>query len=52
MILCMEWTALFTAALGLQGPFKVSDIRFEPELGEIHFDLICDGKRLTCPACS
>ncbi len=48
----MESTALFTAALGLQDPFKVSDIRFEPELGEIHFDLICDAKRLTCPACS
>ena len=48
----MEWTALITAALGLQGPFKVSDIRFEPQLDEIHFDLICDGKRLTSPACS
>lgn len=52
MIPSMESTALFTAALGLQAPWKVSDIRFEPELGEIHFDLACDAKRLNCPACA
>ena len=48
----MESTALFTSALGLQDPFNVSDIRFEPDLGEIYLDLICDAKRLICPACS
>lgn len=48
----MESTALFTAALGLQDPWKVSEIRFEPKQGEIHFDLACDAKRLNCPACA
>ena len=48
----MESTALFTAALGLKEPWKVSDIRFEPEKGEIHFDLSCEVKRLSCPVCS
>ena len=37
---------------GTQGPWKVSDISFEPEQGEIHFDLSCEVKRLGCPACS
>lgn len=48
----MESTALFTAALGLKDPWKVSDIQFEPEKGEIHFDLSCEVKRLSCPVCS
>jgi transposase len=42
---------LFTVALGLQSPWKVADIRFEPAQGEIHFDLVCEGQRLICPAC-
>lgn len=42
---------LFTVALGLQAPWIVEDIRFEPEQGEIHFDLACQGQRLSCPAC-
>ena len=48
----MDSTSLFTAALGLQDPWKVAEIRFEPEQGEIHFDLACDAKRLGCPACA
>jgi transposase len=48
----MDSTLLFTSALGLKAPWHVSDIRFEPEQGEIHFDLACDSKRLDCPACS
>lgn len=47
----MESTDLFTVALGLQSPWVVEDIRFEPERGEIHFDLFCGAKRLACPCC-
>ncbi len=52
MIPGMDSTSLFTAALGLQDPWKVAEIRFEPDQGEIHFDLACDAKRLGCPACA
>jgi hypothetical protein len=31
----MDSTALFTVALGLQSPWEVEYIRFEPEQGEI-----------------
>jgi transposase len=48
----MDSNLLFTSALGLKAPWQVSDIRFEPEQGEIHFDLACDAKRLGCPACN
>jgi transposase len=48
----MDSNLLFTSALGLQSPWQVTDIRFEPEQGNIHFDLACDAKRLDCPACS
>jgi len=44
-------TDLFTVALGLQTPWCVEDIRFEPEGGEIHFDLVCREQRLSCPVC-
>lgn len=43
--------ALFTAALGLSWPWQVTDIRFEPEAGEIHFQVDCSSARLSCPAC-
>jgi len=48
----MDSTPLFTAALGLPDPWKVAEIRFEPDQGEIHFDLACDAKRLGCPTCA
>lgn len=32
--------------------WQMSYIRFEPEQGEIHFDLACETKRLDCPACT
>lgn len=44
-------TDLFTVALGLQLPWVVDDIRFEPEQGEIHFELQCQSQRLACPIC-
>lgn len=47
----METTGLFTAALGLQAPWEVVDVRFTPEQGEIHFDVACASRRLPCPAC-
>lgn len=47
----METTGLFTAALGLQPPWEVVEVRFTPEQGEIHFDVACTAKRLPCPAC-
>lgn len=44
-------TQLFTAALGLQSPWRVEQVRFEPEANEIHFDVVCDAQRLPCPRC-
>ena len=45
----MESNLLFTAALGLQAPWQVAAIRFEPDQGQIHFDLTCASNRLSCP---
>jgi transposase len=47
----MESNLLFTAALGLQAPWQVAAIRFEPDQGQIHFDLTCASNRLNCPVC-
>lgn len=44
-------TQLFTAALGLADPWRVQDVRFEPEAHEIHFDVVCGATRLPCPRC-
>ena len=30
----------------------MSDVRFAPEQGEIHFDVACASKRLACPLCN
>lgn len=48
----MDSNLLFASALGLQAPWKVAAVRFEPDQGEIHFDLRCDAKRLGCPVCA
>lgn len=45
-------TDLFTAALGLQAPWQVDDIRFDPDRGRIDFDVSCTSARLTCPVCN
>jgi transposase len=45
-------TELFTAALGLSTPWRVEQVRFAPEAHEIHFDVVCDAKRLPCPNCA
>lgn len=47
----MQPQDLFTVALGLQTPWQVSDVRFEPDAGEIHFDVTCSSARLVCPVC-
>lgn len=47
----MESNLLFTAALGLQAPWQVAGIRFEPFQGEIYFDLTCSASRLRCSVC-
>lgn len=48
----MEPTSLFTAALGLQPPWQVTDVRFDQEAGRIDFDVAYGkGSRFTCPAC-
>lgn len=44
-------TDLFTAALGLQVPWQVSDVRFDPAAGRIDFDLSYALKRAPCPVC-
>lgn len=45
-------TDLFTQALGLPSPWRVDQVRFERASQEIHFDVICDAKRLPCPRCA
>lgn len=45
-------TELFTAALGLAPPWRVAQVRFEPQAHEIHFDVVCDAKQLPCPRCA
>lgn len=45
-------TELFTAALGLAEPWQVKAVRFEPAASTIHFDVICEAKRLPCPRCA
>ena len=44
---------LFTAALGLQHPWSVQKIEFDPELGQIDFIVGYQrGCHFDCPACS
>lgn len=45
-------TQLFTSALGLQSPWRVERVRFEPQVSQIHFDVVCDAQRLPCPRCA
>ena len=48
----MSTEALFTAALGLQSPWKVADIQFDEAAKRIDFDVIyASGSRFDCPAC-
>jgi len=43
---------LFTAALGLEAPWTVSDVRFDAAAGRIDFEIAFPaGSRFCCPAC-
>ena len=42
---------LFTAALGLQTPWAVREVVLNTSKRRIDFEVGCDAKRLTCPAC-
>jgi transposase len=48
----MDQLTLFTAALGLQSPWKVTDVRFSPEQREIHFEVGFEkGSHFACAQC-
>jgi transposase len=42
---------LFTQALGLSSPWRVSAVDFQREQGQITFRIVNEAKRLPCPAC-
>ncbi len=42
---------LFSQALGLTAPWRVSEVDFRPQEAAIHFQVVCDAQRLPCPAC-
>lgn len=43
--------ALFTSALGLQAPWVVEDVKLDTAKRRIDFEIVCQGTRLSCPAC-
>jgi len=43
--------ALFTAALGLQAPWRVERAELSTAKRRIDFDVVCSGQRMTCPHC-
>jgi len=43
--------ALFTAALGLQAPWRVERAELNTAKWRIDFDVVCTGQRMTCPHC-
>jgi transposase len=43
--------ALFTAALGLQAPWRVERAELSTAKKRIDFDVVCTGQRMTCPHC-
>jgi transposase len=48
----LDQLSLFTAALGLQPPWEVVDVRFEPARGRIDFDVaFARGAQFACPQC-
>jgi transposase len=48
----MDQLSLFTAALGLQAPWEVVDVRFDPQGGRIDFDVaFARGAQFPCPHC-
>jgi transposase len=48
----MNQNTLFSAALGLQSPWQVVDVAFDPALGRIDFAVeFVSGSRFVCPHC-
>jgi len=48
----VDSTSLFTVALGLQTPWEVRDVGFDPQEGRIDFTVgFTRGTRFTCPHC-
>lgn len=48
----MNATSLFTVALGLQAPWEVVDVAFDPTIGRIDFQVtFTPGTRFVCPRC-
>ena len=48
----MNPTSLFTVALGLQAPWAVADVAFDPAAGRIDFQVgFVPGSRFACPHC-
>lgn len=48
----MDQTSLFSAALGLQDPWQVTAVEFDPAQGRIDFQVgFRPGSRFACPAC-
>ena len=47
----IEIESLFTSALGLSSPWRVKEVKLDTAQRRIDFDITCDAKRLTCPAC-
>lgn len=43
--------ALFTSALGLQAPWVVVKVELDTAKRRIDFEVSCDAKKLSCPAC-
>lgn len=43
--------SLFTAALGLQAPWRVERVELSTANKRIDFDVVCTGQRMTCPHC-
>jgi transposase len=44
--------ALFTSALGLQAPWRVSKVELSTARHRIDFEVVCDAQRLSCPHCA
>lgn len=42
---------LFTAALGLQGPWEVDKVELNTLKRRIDFEVGCTASKLTCPSC-
>ena len=47
----LQVETLFTAALGLQAPWRVEKVELNTAKRRIDFEVVCDARRLSCPHC-